>query len=1161
VTVDLVQEPTPSLPEIPAPRRAPAGRRRHTPRAFVITVVLARDGAARLPRVLAALAGATRPPDAVVGVDLGSRDASAAQLAAAMPVLLLPRSATAADGVESVLALRAAGALAHEEPRAEPNAAEATAVAAGAVEWIWLVPHDAAPDAAALERLLLAVETAPSVGIAGCKQVAWDDDQRLLDVGFTASPLGLRVTGVDPHEVDQGQHDGRSDVLAVGGAGMLVRRDVWDELGGLDPGLDDQQGPGAGDLDLCRRAHLAGHRVVVVPGAVVARGSARPSRRAARRAVLHLRLAAAPLPLLPLAVLAVLVGAPVRALALLAAGRPRTARAELLATLAALAHPLAWRRTRRRAARARRVPPRVLRRLRPTLDLLWRQRYDAVHAWLTPPPADEGAAARVPAAPPFRRRVRGTLAALGPVLVTALAGLVLARRLVLGGGVPAGSGLLPAPSTAGALWAAATSSWRHVGLGARAVADPFGALLAAASVPLGGDPDRAVRVLLVAGLPLSALAAWTAAAALTRSRVLRWWAALAWAGAPPLLSAVCTGRPAAVLAHVLLPPVAGALAHAAGLRSVSHRLKSADAASTHPRLRRPLATACRLGLLLTALLAAAPSLAAPAAAVLAGAAVAGRRRAIAPLMLAAAIPAVLLLPWWSAVVRAPRLLLADPALATAAAGAGTGPGSPDWLRMLTAPVPATLGPVVGVAVGLAVVLPVAVAAVLGPLRRRAGGLAVLGWWAAGIGAAGTAVVVRTALAAPEGEPLAGLPGPCLSLALAGLGAAALLAADVLPARLRRLRRAKPARRALCAAAGAALAGGLAAPAAAAWTGAEPAPSRSVVLPAVATAEAQGAAATRTLVLSVERGSGGAVPPGSQLRWSLIRAGGPVLGDASADLAVRAVDGRDPLDRDARVILPTVGALLAGGGRDPRPALADLAVGSVVLLPPADHSDQAAVTLALDATPGLVRLGDSRAVLLWRVEPPSGSGAPRPYRARLVEEATGRTVLGLPSSGDAVDATVPAGAPGRLAVLAERFDAGWQARLDGVPLPAVRYHRWSQAFVLPAAGGRLEVTRREGLVALTGPVRATALALALVGALPLPRLRDRLGPLPPPRPSRPVPRPGPAPEGLRPAAAPRVFDDEHPEDGARPLFVGPPPRRPRRRFRLRLRRRRRTGAPR
>jgi hypothetical protein len=122
VTLDLAGEHAPSLPET-ASLGASAGRRRSTPRAHVVAVVLARDGAARLPRVLAALAGGTRPPDALVGVDLGSRDDSATLLAAAMPLLALPRRATAADAVEAVLAARAAGGLPHGDADRAPAAA------------------------------------------------------------------------------------------------------------------------------------------------------------------------------------------------------------------------------------------------------------------------------------------------------------------------------------------------------------------------------------------------------------------------------------------------------------------------------------------------------------------------------------------------------------------------------------------------------------------------------------------------------------------------------------------------------------------------------------------------------------------------------------------------------------------------------------------------------------------------------------------------------------------------------------------------------------------------------------------------------------------------------------------------------------------------------
>jgi GT2 family glycosyltransferase len=1148
VTLDLAGEHAPSLPE-PASFGVSTGRRRSTPRAHVVAVVLARDGAARLPRVLAALAEATRAPDVVVGVDLGSRDDSAALLAAAqlpgaMPLLRLHRRATPADAVEAVLAARAVRSLTHGDAGTpDVGTPDGEKPTPSDVEWIWLLPHDAAPAPDALEHLLLGVENAPSVGVAGCKQVAWDDDQRLLDVGFTASPLGLRVTGLDRGEVDQGQHDGRSDVLAVSGAGMLVRRDVWEELGGLDPELDDRHGAAAADLDLCRRAHLAGHRVIVVPTAVVARATPRPPRRAARRAALHLRLAATPLALLPLAAAAVLVGGALHALALLLAGRGPAARDEAAATLAVLARPLAWRRTRRRQVRARRVPAQVLRRLRPPPDLIWRHRYDAFRTWLTPPRAG---------ASPFRpSRCRG--AAL-PVFLAAVAGAVLTRDILLRG-APAGvAGLLPGRATSGSLWAVATSGWRDVGLGVRAPGDPYAALVAVLGLPLGG-PGRAATVLLVAGLPLAAVTAWAAASALTASRRLRTWAALGWAAAPPLLAAVTAGRTPGVGAHVLAPLAALLLARAAGFAPA----------------RRPLAAAARLGLVLVGLLACAPSLALPTVAVLAGAMIAGTvsagtvsagtvsagtRRAVVPLALAAAVPAVLLLPWWVAVVRQPRLLLTDPALVGAVDAAA--PGRGDLGRLVGVPLPQGLPSAGSLVVAAVVVLPVLGAAVLGVLRRRAGGRAALGWWAAGAGTAAAAAACGLAVAGTPAAPIAGLPGPGLSCALVGLGAAALLGADAAPRRAARAAHARLARALLAGAAVLAIAGPLAAGGLAAWEGTRTG-SAPVPLPAVARAEATSRAGTRSLVLHVERGSapGASSPAQGTVRWALLAGDGPSLGDASAAVAVTGLRAAPRSGRDAAVVLPVLGQVLADAGTDSRPALADLAVGSVVLLPPADP----ATVLALDAAPGLDRFGDARGALLWKVESPPGSDLPRPARARILD-ASGHAVRALPwdaagridttvaSTVDStVDSTVRAQGGGRLVVLAQHFDAGWHATLDGAELAPLRWRGWAQAFRLPDAGGRLQISSDQGRARLADPARVGVLAFALLAALPLPRVRGRADALPPPRSSRPLPRPAPAPEDLVPAPPPQVFDDDHPEDGTRPLRIGPPLRRPRR-FRLR-----------
>ena len=74
---------------------------------------------------------------------------------------------------------------------------------------------------------------------------------------------GVPFSGIEPDEVDQEQHDAVRDVFFVSHAVMLVRADLFHELGGFDAATF----PGADDVDLCWRARLAGARVIVAPSA------------------------------------------------------------------------------------------------------------------------------------------------------------------------------------------------------------------------------------------------------------------------------------------------------------------------------------------------------------------------------------------------------------------------------------------------------------------------------------------------------------------------------------------------------------------------------------------------------------------------------------------------------------------------------------------------------------------------------------------------------------------------------------------------------------------------------------------------------------------------------------------------------------------------------
>lgn len=241
--------------------------------------MVAHNGSDYLPRTLAALAGQTRPADVVIGVDTGSQDNSAALLEGALGKASVTRISAGKTGMGTAVTAGLA-ALAPWDQKAQDAASE----------WIWLLHDDAAPAPEALAELLQAVERAPSVTVAGCKQLDWDVQRRLIDVGLSTSRWAERLTLIEADELDQGQYDGRSDTFAVNSAGMLVRRDVWEHLKGFDRAL-----PGTGDdVDFCWRNRLAGHRVVVVPSAKMFHVAHRPhalgTASAARRAQVHLRL-------------------------------------------------------------------------------------------------------------------------------------------------------------------------------------------------------------------------------------------------------------------------------------------------------------------------------------------------------------------------------------------------------------------------------------------------------------------------------------------------------------------------------------------------------------------------------------------------------------------------------------------------------------------------------------------------------------------------------------------------------------------------------------------------------------------------------------------------------------------------------------------------------
>lgn len=688
------------------------------PRHVVTAVLVAHDGARWLPQTLAGLLAQERPAQAHVAADTGSSDASARLLAEALGdehVLHLARRTGFGAAVDE--AARAAGTLTPDDlpylkrpsgwdpvsrtwrddtydlpdlPHGEP------------VQWLWLLHDDSAPEPDALTELLRVADGNPEAAVIGPKLRGWYDTKQLLEAGVTIARSGRRWTGLDRREQDQGQHDQVRPVLAVSTAGMLVRRDVYDALGGFDRRLPLMRD----DVDLCWRAHSAGHTVLVAPDAVLRHAEAASRERrtvdcAGRSSVdphrvdkagaVHTLLANTPGRALPYVLLRLLLGTLLRTLGYLIGKAPGQAAAEFTGLLATLLRPgriLAARRSRRRTA----VPAAELRPLFPPPGATLRANAEQLAAYLGSGQGTEGAptgrhGGAVESGPGGDdadyleieqfSRLRRIARKPAPVLFALLLLVSLAAcRALIGGGSLMGGALLPAPASALDLWHRYTTDWQPAGTGTTAGAPPYLAVVAAVSALLFGSTKAALTLLLVCSVPLAGLTAYFASRPLVESRLLRAWAAVAYAFLPAVTGALAGGRLGTAVLAILLPLLARSAVTAFGF-----------ADRDTPGTWR---AAWTYTLLLTLATAFTPVVW-PLAAALGTAALLVRRAHLttyAPRLLATlAVPVLVLAPWSLGLFARPGRLLHE-------AGLPYGSGSATPLGLLTAN-PAAPAPAVG----------------------------------------------------------------------------------------------------------------------------------------------------------------------------------------------------------------------------------------------------------------------------------------------------------------------------------------------------------------------------------------------------------------------------------------------------------------------------------
>ncbi|MER5371022.1 glycosyltransferase [Streptomyces sp. NPDC002722] len=1004
------------------------------PRHVVTAVLVAHDGARWLPDALAGLLGQERPVQNIVAADTGSADDSARLVTEALGaerVLHLARRTSFGTAVDE--ATRTAGVLTPEDlpylkrpsswdpvsrswrddaydlpelPHGEP------------VQWLWLLHDDCAPEPDALAELLRVVDTDPHAAIVGPKLRGWYDRKQLLEVGVSIANSGRRWTGLDRREQDQGQHDQVRTVLSVSTAGMLIRRDIWEELGGFDRRLPLMRD----DVDLCWRAHTAGHRVLVAPDAVLrhAEASARERRpidcagrsvasphRVDKAGAVYTMLVNAPAKALPWVMLRLVVGTLLRTLAYLVGKVPGQALDEVAGFFGTLLRPgriLSARRSRGKGA----VDQTELRGLFPPPGATVRATVDQVAGNFGSSDADSGGSRHgaVESGPggddaDFLEieqfaRLKRVGRKPGPVLfaLLLLVSLVACRGL-LGGGALAGGALLPAPADVSDLWSKYADGWHTVGTGGTQTAPPYLAVLSALSALFLGSTGFALTLLLVCSVPLAGLTAYFVSRPLLESRLLRAWASVAYAFLPAATGALATGRLGTAVLAVLLPLIARAAVSAHGMRA------SGDA-------RGSWRATWAYTLLLTFAMAFTP-IVWPLAAVLGIGVLALRRDDIAAygLRFLAAIgtPLLVLAPWSLSLLTSPSGFLKE-------AGLDIGTGTASALDLLG------ISPGGPKAAGGVLLLGIVLAA-LAALLRGERQFAVRTAWA-------VALVALVFAALANGS---GWAGPATLVYGIALIVAALVGAD--GARIRVAELSFGWRQPVAALI--ALAAGLApALAAVGWMiggAAGPLERRDPVqVPAFVAEESTTRDQPRTLVL------GGTSP--ASVSYSLVRGSGARLGDAEL---TEAGGSNSHLDK-------VVANLVAGSGADQGSQLSGFAIRYVLVRDGAPKQ----MSRVLDATPGLSRLSQLDGSALWRVDR-------QVARVMIMPSGTDGEPLPVGSLPVEAHSKIPAGGSGRVLRIADAADPGWQATLDGRPLTRKTVDGWAQGFELPAEGGTLDLT--------------------------------------------------------------------------------------------------------
>jgi GT2 family glycosyltransferase len=450
---------------------------------------------------------------------------------------------------------------------------------------------DVAPEPDAV-RLLVEEIYRSNAGMVGPKIVEWDDSRVLQVVGLGVDRFGEVDVGVEAGEKDQEQHDGVRDVFALPSAFLLVRADLFREIGGFDPSISFY----GDDVDLCWRLHHIGARVIVVPAA----RARHRSQLATRRPDIHHGRLQAEHRVRTVATLTGRARLPGRMLELLLltlaelvggifTGRLREAWASLRALVGLIPRSLSLLARRRAIKPLRRVPEREVLGLQISgsarLTGFLRMRETSTFVG-----ADSS----------IRQWKDRTTA---PVLawIGVLAAVLFGSRQFIASGIPAVGEFLSMPASPHDLLSSYISAWNGNGFGATS-ANPTGwATLSGLSVftlfRMGALHTGFIIGLVIVGL----IGVWKLATVFpsVRARIA---ALVVYAASPLIVGAMSTGRLTVLIAFASTPWIVHTIRRAVGIETADPRSAEIDlpdgvaALSGSERIRRTAGAAVVIGL-------------------------------------------------------------------------------------------------------------------------------------------------------------------------------------------------------------------------------------------------------------------------------------------------------------------------------------------------------------------------------------------------------------------------------------------------------------------------------------------------------------------------------------------------------------------------------------